>query len=733
MHLSIRTVVLAAAPAALALFGQVALAQSGLTFQHANSQIPAGSVFNGGYTENVDFGDVDGDGDFDAVFANGGDNGDQQSRIWINKGFEAGGTIGFFADRSSTQFPTVTFDSRDIEFGDFDNDGDLDIYLSDTSNFTPQSNRWWINMGGAQNGTPGFYQDQTAARWIGLGGAGSSIAPTQVLGSGGFIDFSCDCDFGDLDNDGDLDLAHSTYGGAFGGHVPTRMFLNDGNGAFTEFNPSGFQLSAQDIINGNPGLWCMGTHLENNTNNTGLNCDIASSALDVDLGDIDGDLDLDLLHGARQELPRMFKNRLVENGGVLTSFQDITTAVFPAGYSSGNGHYEQEMGDCDNDNDIDLYGLNWQVGGFSLNDITMTNNGAGVFGSLAVMSGSGNDDNESDFIDYDNDGDLDVYIAAFSGQDRLYRNNFTGTTFSFTNVTSAEMAPTGNTALDADVFDLDDDGDTDVMVANDQNNPEYFLKNIRNNADTTAPRLANLEQVANRVAGISPTVVRVQQYDNQSYYGIWYNPTVIQYRVVPGAFVPAPMRNSGGTNLFRGEIPGNLVGLVEYKVEATDNHGNVGVSVVKSFVASCPTSVTNYCTAGVSTNGCVPVINAIGVPSATAPSGFNLTVTNVEGQKQGLFFYGVSGRKALPWFGGNSFLCIGSPTQRTPVQSSNGTANACDGVFALDWNDFMFTHPTAVGQPLQPGTVVDMQVWYRDPPSPATTNLSAGVEFIVCN
>jgi hypothetical protein len=49
------------------------------------------------------------------------------------------------------------------------------------------------------------------------------------------------------------------------------------------------------------------------------------------VGDIDGDLDLDLLHGARQDfLPRMFGNRLEESGGVLTFFRDVTTASFPA-------------------------------------------------------------------------------------------------------------------------------------------------------------------------------------------------------------------------------------------------------------------------------------------------------------------------------------------------------------------------------------------------------------------
>ena len=274
---------------------------SAQVFTNATSSFPNVAV---GYTENVDFGDVDGDGDFDAVLADGGDFGNQQNRIWINRGHEAGGTLGVFVDRTATQFPALLDDSRDIEFADIDNDGDLDIYVSNTSQIANQTNRWWINNGA------GFFVDQTASRWVGLGTAGSSIAPSQVLGGGGFIDFSCDCDFGDLDNDGDLDLLHTTYGGAFGGNVPTRLFLNNGAGSFQEFNPSGFQLTGQNISNGNPGIWCQGTQLADTTNSTGVNCDIASSALDADLGDIDGDLDLDILHGARQEKPRMFRNLL---------------------------------------------------------------------------------------------------------------------------------------------------------------------------------------------------------------------------------------------------------------------------------------------------------------------------------------------------------------------------------------------------------------------------------------
>jgi len=703
----------------LVAFAGVVHAQS---FQINTTQVPPSS----GFTENVDFGDVDLDGDWDAVFAQGGDCCNQQNTIWINQGGAQGGTVGFFQDKTSTQFPNILDDGRDIEFADIDADGDLDIYLSATSDKSNQSNLWWINMGGIQGGTLGFYQDQTATRWVGLGGPGSSIAPGQLLGSGGFIDFSCDCDFGDLDNDGDLDLVHSSYGGTFGGKVPTRIFENDGNGFFSEFNPSGFQLPGQEINNGNPGIWCEGTQSANTTNSSGAFCDVAATALDIDLGDIDGDLDLDILHGARVELPRMFANRLEENGGVL-GFRDITGAVFPSGYSFGNGHYEQEIGDLDNDDDLDIYGLNWQVGGFSFNDITLTNNGSGVYSSATVMSGSGADDNEADFLDYDQDGDLDVFIANFAGQDRLYRNNYTGAGFSYTNVTSSQLPSYNRTGLDADACDVDDDGDTDVIVANDSNQSETFLKNITQVADTHAPRIVKLEQAPDRPASPIPTVVRVQVYDNAPYYITWYNPTSLEYSVNGGAFSSVAMMSSQG-QIFRGEIPGQLVGSIAYRVRSADKYGNQGLSATKIYNASsgCSGSVSIYCTAKVNSLGCTPAIGFSGVPSASAGSGFTIGATNILAAKFGLLFYSKTGANASPFQGG--FLCALSPLVRTPVTNSGGGAG-CTGSFQIDFNAYIASGKDPA---LVSGQQFWSQWWYRDPASPSTTGLTDALTATVC-
>lgn len=140
-----------------------------------------------------------------------------------------------------------------------------------------------------------------------------------------------------------------------------------------------------------------------------------------------------------------------------------------------------------------------------------------------------------------------------------------------------------------------------------------------------------------------------------------------------------------------------------------------------------------YCTAGTTTHGCVPSIAAYGTPSASASSGFTITVSAVEGMKQGIIFYGINQTGFTPhaWGAGSSYLCVKSPTQRTHTQSSGGTFNQCDGVLALDWNAYIAANPGALGAPFSPGSSVYAQGWFRDPAAAKTTNLSNALGFVV--
>jgi endonuclease I len=147
------------------------------------------------------------------------------------------------------------------------------------------------------------------------------------------------------------------------------------------------------------------------------------------------------------------------------------------------------------------------------------------------------------------------------------------------------------------------------------------------------------------------------------------------------------------------------------------------------FNGNCST-VTSYCTAGTTTNGCAATMSATGAPSVSSSSGFSLLATNVEGQRTGLIFYGINGPKASAWaLGSSSFLCVKAPVQRLPSQSSGGNSNACNGAISIDWLAYLSTHPNALGQPFGVGQVVHAQCWFRDPPAASNTNLSNGLQF----
>jgi len=138
-----------------------------------------------------------------------------------------------------------------------------------------------------------------------------------------------------------------------------------------------------------------------------------------------------------------------------------------------------------------------------------------------------------------------------------------------------------------------------------------------------------------------------------------------------------------------------------------------------------------FCTAGTTTNGCVPSISASANPSVSQANPCTVSVANVEGQKNGLLFYGVNNMNFAPiaWGTGSSFLCVKAPTQRTPSQPSGGTAGQCNGQLTLDWDAFQIANPGSLGNPWAAGDKAYVQGWFRDPPAPKTTNLSDAVEL----
>ena len=138
----------------------------------------------------------------------------------------------------------------------------------------------------------------------------------------------------------------------------------------------------------------------------------------------------------------------------------------------------------------------------------------------------------------------------------------------------------------------------------------------------------------------------------------------------------------------------------------------------------------SYCTAGVSASGCSAALNAVGAPSASAASGFTVVAHQVEGQRSGLFFYGLTGAQAAPWGNGTSVQCVTPPVKRFGLLVANGTNGACDGIKTQDFAAYWTASPSK-----NPGVgaTAQAQLWYRDPfnTSNQTTSLSDAIEFTV--
>ncbi len=169
--------------------------------------------------------DYDGDGDLD-VFGSSGSSGagnplDGQSNLYRNNG---NGT-----------FTNVTAAAGLVQdvynggaWGDYDNDGDPDLFLTRGWNARAGTNQTFINSLYRNNGNGTFTEVAAAA----------GVRPSQN---------SQHALWADLDNDGDLDLYVTNAGDLTIGNRPNFLYENQGNGTFLEV---GAQVGAGGRTNG---------------------------------------------------------------------------------------------------------------------------------------------------------------------------------------------------------------------------------------------------------------------------------------------------------------------------------------------------------------------------------------------------------------------------------------------------------------------------------------------------
>lgn len=358
-------------------------------------------VADDGLGKGAAFADVNGDGLVDLYVSNKGG----ANKLFINKG------NGTFKEVAATagkglDFPGFTMGSV---FGDFDNDGDQDLYLANGGQYEIEANRLFANNG------DGTFTDVTDKAGVGL------------------KDFTYSASFVDFDNDGDLDLYCANYGVG----AKNVLYSNNGDGTFTDVTDqagvgdkswSWMGLWADVDGDGDQDLYVVNGRYPagepnklfiNNGNGTfgeqarARGVDDPNWGLGAVFGDIDNDGDLDLFVSNY-----IGGNNLYLNDG-KGNFTKVSERIKGAKDGWGKG---PSFGDIDNDGDLDLYeGDCKQANQLYLND------GKGNFANVAdkqlQIQCSTVRTKATALADVDNDGDLDLYVVNWGAENKLLLNN----------------------------------------------------------------------------------------------------------------------------------------------------------------------------------------------------------------------------------------------------------------------------------------------------------------------
>ncbi|MDH3628623.1 MAG: CRTAC1 family protein [Acidobacteriota bacterium] len=322
-------------------------------------------------------GDVNGDGHRDLYLADRGPN-----RLFINRG------DGSFDEASSASGVADPRFSVGAAFLDIEDDGDLDLYVANYLEFDPREDNFF-----APDGYPGplSYKAEGDTLYRNRGD-GTFEDVTSSSGIGSVIGRGMSIATADFDRDGDTDIFVANDATA------NFLLLNDGSGLFSE---NGLVAGVAMGVNGEQ-----------------------TAAMAADVGDLDGDGLLDL---AVSDTSYGAVYRQTPNGG----FRD---EVMGSGVGALSGQYVswgQNLLDFDNDGRLDLFvangGLHHLVG---WEDLLMRNVGDFRFEDATEAGGSyfasRNIGRSSIVADYDNDGDMDLFVTSLNGHHVLLRNDIAG-------------------------------------------------------------------------------------------------------------------------------------------------------------------------------------------------------------------------------------------------------------------------------------------------------------------
>ena len=346
--------------------------------------------------------------------------------------------IGFkHTDGAIGRYHIIESVASGLALFDYDNDGDVDIYFL---NGAPHSGKNSTRSGNNASPLPRNALYRNEGQWhftdvtsaAGVGDAGYGLGVTV----------------GDYDNDGDQDLYINNHG-------PNVLFRNNGNGAFTDVT------QRAGVSNGS--MMGAGANFLDADRDGDLDL-FVSSYVEYDIN-----RHVPTTSGGHPMYPgpdiyAHTQDTLFRNNG-KGSFTDVSR-------SSGIGQVRGPgmgtvCGDIDNDGDTDIIVANDGSANF-----LFLNDGTGRFAEMGLFSGIAYDLNGeeqasmgADLGDYDNDGWLDLCMSSYQSERALlYRNTGDG---SFEDVTMISGAATGtepDVTWGTGFVDFDNDGDRDLFI-----------------------------------------------------------------------------------------------------------------------------------------------------------------------------------------------------------------------------------------------------------------------------
>jgi hypothetical protein len=477
-------------------------------------------------------------------------------------------------DVTATAIGRTRFWTNKVDIADLNGDGRPDLLFANGGDYStpgePEPSQVFFNTG------PGFRFSDVTAEVMGRTRGLARVIKARDVSGDGLVDI----------------IVGTTY------QTQSRLYLGAGNGRFTEVTSThlpGEPLSVGDLelgdVDGDGDLdvvladWGAGNNMSNDGGRTrlwlndgmGRFTDATAARMpdlrvrfswDLELVDVDNDYDLDALVSCK----RCGGSHLFRNDGSGTFADD------PRGLPQYTNNYEFEGMDLDGDGWLDLVTLNdGEIVGensSSRREHVFRNDAKGRYRDATEAwwppaHNVGEDDNMAAFLDYDSDGDADFVVGSLSGPDRLLINDGRGRLT--VRLDAFDGEPTPGT-LGLALADLDADDRMDVVQGQGEHKTAIDERVFagRGLAADTAPPSVSLVAAADAGGG---RVVRARVHDRKSPLLATELSRVVVEWTTPSGRRELPMQWYG-EYLWRAAWPADVAAAAAFRVCATDRAGN---------------------------------------------------------------------------------------------------------------------------------------------------------------